>query len=735
MAQQPQQHGQMASRQGSVVNGPPSAGMGPSTGPQQAPPPGGSATSQQNLNQIVLEYLNKKGYSKTEATLRRESAHHDDNGRPLVKRAEDAGGKQYEKAYALLLTYVEDSLEVYRPELVRLLWPIFVHSVLSLAADFYPEDCKQFSTRYGSRFEREHPDEVRQLNTVTLPEHVQASHIGKIFRGNKYRLTMTTMAYSMLTQFLEARESDGGSVLMKLIEAHMHIVTVDRAVAGVERSLAAMMARKGGDYDMPGEDEGIPGHNPGSANTDRNAPNVLARLALGPLPMDPDAMEDIRADLQDEDARDPPKPGQNSLVEEFEQRIKQEPTEDAPTREQVPLPPPIARDIAMEVQKIREHRDRFKIDPKTGGVGPGVSVCMYTFHNTHDSINCLDFSGDLMLVAAGTAQSYVRIWSLDGNPIPNTADANDANTKPSSSRRLVGHSGPIFGVAFSPAAAKPSSSSVSTGPRYLLSCSADKTIRLWSCDTWTCLVAYRGHDAPVWDIRWGPQGHYFLTGGHDKVARLWSTEHIAALRMFVGHDSDVDKVAFHPNGLYVFTAGDKNVRMWDINRGTAVRMFTGHTGNITAIECSPNGKLLASADDQGSIILWDLDKGARIKRMRGHGKGGIWTLSFSVESSVLTSGGADLTVRVWDVVQKAAEASSDGAMVKPEAGVSAASAAAVAGAAVTNAVKDKQKGRKEVVVTPDQISAFPTKKSPVYKVTFTRGNLLLAGSAYLPETN
>lgn len=171
---------------------------------------------------------------------------------------------------------------------------------------------------------------------------------------------------------------------MKLIEAHMHIVTVDRAVAGVERSLAAMMARKGGDYDMPGEDEGIPGHNPGSANTDRNAPNVLARLALGPLPMDPDAMEDIRADLQDEDARDPPKPGQNSLVEEFEQRIKQEPTEDAPTREQVPLPPPIARDIAMEVQKIREHRDRFKIDPKTGGVGPGVSVCMYTFHNTHD---------------------------------------------------------------------------------------------------------------------------------------------------------------------------------------------------------------------------------------------------------------------------------------------------------------------------------------------------------------
>lgn len=339
----------------------------------------------------------------------------------------------------------------------------------------------------------------------------------------------------------------------------------------------------------------------------------------------------------------------------------------------------------------------------------------------------------MLLVAAGTQQSYIRVWSLDGNPIPNIGtDANDPNAKPSNSRRLIGHSGPVFAVAFSPATAKPYPDSPSTGPRYLLSSSADKTIRLWSCDTWTCLVAYRGHDAPVWDVRWGPQGHYFLSGGHDKVARLWSTEHIAALRLFVGHDSDVDVVGFHPNGLYVFTAGDKNVRMWDINRGTAVRMFTGHTGNITALECSPSGKILASADDQGSIILWDLEKGARIKRMRGHAKGGIWSLSFSVESSVLTSAGADLTVRVWDVLHKPSAASADGAQAKPEP---SASAAAVAGAAVTNAVKDKQKGRKEVVVTPDQISAFPTKKSPVYKVVFSRGNLVVTGSAYLPETN
>lgn len=43
----------------------------------------------------------------------------------------------------------------------------------------------------------------------------------------------------------------------------------------------------------------------------------------------------------------------------------------------------------------------------------------------------------------------------------------------------------------------------------------------------------------------------------------------------------------------------------------------------------------------------------------------------------------------------------------------------------------KKKG-KDVVVTPDQISAFPTKKSPVYKVKFTNMNLIISGGAYLP---
>jgi transcription initiation factor TFIID subunit 5 len=264
------------------------------------------------------------------------------------------------------------------------------------------------------------------------------------------------------------------------------------------------------------------------------------------------------------------------------------------------------------------------------------------FHHTiltNTRLHCLDFSKDTELVAGGFAESYVRVWSVKGTPLESIIPSENQPTAPKS-RRLIGHSGPVYGVSFSP------------DKKYLLSCSEDKSARLWSMDTYTALVVYKGHDAPVWDVAFGPFGHYFVTGSYDHTARLWSCDHIYPLRIFAGHLSDVDTVTWHPNTAYLFTgSSDKTVRMWDINTGDSVRLFSGHTAPITAVAASPNGKYFASAGDDGLISIWDINTGKRLKAMCGHGKTGIYSLSFSQESNVLISGGADMTVRCWDVLR------------------------------------------------------------------------------------
>ncbi len=271
-----------------------------------------------------------------------------------------------------------------QPDLRRLLWPVFVYSFLNIVSDYYPRESCNFFNTFKEFFEREHEADLRALEPISLPEHVLTNDIAKIYQGAKYRVTMSSTAFYNLCQFLESKEKEGGTVIISILASCLNIVTVERA-ADDQHGLAKLVERARTVEDFPAEDEGIPGHNPGSANLDLNAGfTVLTKLKLGPLPMEPDLIGDVRADLESEDAVNPPGDGQNSLEQHFEQHIKREESEDAPNRTEIPLPQSVARDVAMEVQKVKENRDRFKIEGRTGGVGPGVSVTMFTFHNTFD---------------------------------------------------------------------------------------------------------------------------------------------------------------------------------------------------------------------------------------------------------------------------------------------------------------------------------------------------------------
>lgn len=133
------------------------------------------------------------------------------------------------------------------------------------------------------------------------------------------------------------------------------------------------------------------------------------------------------------------------------------------------------------------------------------------------------------------------------------------------------------------------------------------SVRLWSLHAWKCIVCYRGHIYPVWDVQFSPHGYYFATASHDRTARLWATDHYSPLRLFNGHLSSVDVrishivyiselfrlltiillqcVQFHPNSNYVVTgSSDRTVRMWDCVTGNQVRILTGHKVNVFSFD-------------------------------------------------------------------------------------------------------------------------------------------------------
>lgn len=684
----------------------------------------------------VTDYLLKRGFLRTEAVFRRETKNLDANGRPIHSKADDHGPRKFLIAFDAFKNWVDNCLDIYKFELEKLLWPCFVYSYLELVQDGQHDEASKFANKVANLFDIYHGDDLRALQTIQNKQQVDAHPTIRLYLQHKYKIPLSEHIEAQLWSFLNRYHDEGGNVIADILNRFCSIEKISRGPINPFSFEAIYRRGQGLDVDDPDAQEGIPGVFTGISNRDILESN--AALKLGPMPMEQELREDVRAELEEVDSRNPPPDGKLSLVDEFDRVIKREESADGPSRADVPLPASRARDVIVEMQKIRENRDRFRIEGRTDGVGPAVSVCMFTFHNSLGAYTCIDFSQDQMLVATGTEDSYIRVWSLDGKPL-STKLPSEKDLKVNN-RKLIGHSGRVYSVHFSNAVSATSFDMWSdndarpdVGPKFLLSSAADGHVRLWSLETWSCLCIYKSHRGPVLKALWGPHGHYFASAGWDKTVRVWSQEKASPVRMLVGHDTSISALTWHPNGTLLLSASDeidKSIRLWNIVTGECVRMFNGHADYISAMTVAPNGKIFASADTGGTIYLWDIDKGAPIKRSRGHRPGGIWSLSFSVESNVLVSGGADCSIRIWDVKadvksssEKTVGGTNQGDNVGPEGVSSSAGQTSTTG----------KKKVKELTITQDQISCFPTKRTPVVYCEFTRMNLIVAGGWYDPE--
>ena len=472
---------------------------------------------------------------------------------------------------------------------------------------------KAFIERHAPEHEDIHEHDIQIFRSLMLPAHIYENELAKLYRTNKYRLRLSKISFDLMLHLLQENETGGGKTIIRIINQYLAIQTT-----------TSTPSRLAGGEELLPEREGIEGH-----GTSHFADFNKQPVHLGRLPMDQEALKEIEAELQAEDRESSREDGK-SLAETFAAIKREDDGQDSPLREAIPLPPTRGVDVMAEVEVVKDLQKRLHLGPRASQ----PSVCLYTFHHTGDGLNCVDFSEDGSMMATGFAESYVKVWSLKGDAL------SGVDGKPAtSSRKMVSHSGPVYAVDFSP------------DSRYLISCSEDRSARLWSLDTFTSLVAYKGHNQPVWDVAFGPFGHYFATASHDSTARLWSCDHIYPLRIFAGHLSDVNCVTFHPNSAYVATgSSDKTCRLWDVQRGSAVRVFTGHTAPVTTVAVSPDGKHLASAADDSLIYVWDIASGRPLRKFRGHAPGSsIYSLSFSKEGSLLLSGGSDNTVRSWDI--------------------------------------------------------------------------------------
>ena len=120
-------------------------------------------------------------------------------------------------------------------------------------------------------------------------------------------------------------------------------------------------------------------------------------------------------------------------------------------------------------------------------------------------------------------------------------------------------------------------------------------------------------------------------------------------RKLEGHAKDkvVAAVAISPDGrLLASAAQDGYVIVWELGTGKALRKLEGVGDQAYAVAFSPDGSLLAAAGMGTDIKLWKVGSWQELATLKGH-KESVPCLAFSPDGTLLASGGYDGTVRLW----------------------------------------------------------------------------------------
>ncbi|CAL4074885.1 unnamed protein product, partial [Meganyctiphanes norvegica] len=650
----------------------------------------------------VLQFLKKNGLRGTEELLRRESQFFEEVEDPkpfggpresfnvLSTYKNEGDPAEYEDAYKSLQSFVDKSLDAYKHEASLVLYPVFVHMYLELVYNEHSEMAKSFCEKFGHVQEDYYQEDIIKLAAVMTRDHMNGYQIMDTFRASQFTVRMSRDSYSNLKRYLSER---GIGPVPRIIQNNAFFILYNGAPSignGYREALGSFEC----------------------VNKAKMFYGLLKEIEL------PNVAIEEEEEGEGEDKPKKKKPKKDAL----QKSKKNDPN--APSTNRIPLPE--LRDVDI-IEKGKIMRDSLKRVTLSKDMLP--SICFYTFLNAVGNVTCCDISDDSSLLANGTSDSQVRVHSITpaklramksvDNLEDIDKDADDVLVRMMDERTaetvkvLQGHSGPVNSCSFSP------------DRSLLLTAGEDGTIRLWSLQTWTCLVSYKGHVFPVWSVRFSPHGYYFASGGGDRTARLWTTDQHQPLRIFSGHFSDVDIVDFHPNSNYIASgSSDRSVRVWDNLNGNCVRVLTGHKGSIFCLAFSPCGRYLSSSGADKRVLVWDLAQGNLLAEMSHHQET-VYAVAFSRESNMLASGGMDNLVCLWDFAKVLEDNHEDGEVnisQQPQQQQQQQQQSPMA----TGGSGSSTEGKRESLL----LRAFPTKNTPVLGLHFTRRNVLLATGPY-----
>merc|ERR1711907_554538 len=224
------------------------------------------------------------------------------------------------------------------------------------------------------------------------------------------------------------------------------------------------------------------------------------------------------------------------------------------------------------------------------------SCCLVRLHTPYSTMTenllhlrgTLKAHGDWVTSIATTPESPDMIisGSRDKSIIQWRLTKDDPTSYGVPQRSLTGHSHFVSDVV------------LSSDGQFALSCSWDRSLRLWELETGNTTRTFNSHTGDVLSVAFSSDNRQIVSGSRDKTLKLWNT--LAECKYTItedGHTEWVSCVRFSSGSqspLIVSGGWDKLVKVWSLSHCKLKCDLKGHTGYINTVTVSPDGSLCAS---------------------------------------------------------------------------------------------------------------------------------------------
>lgn len=229
-----------------------------------------------------------------------------------------------------------------------------------------------------------------------------------------------------------------------------------------------------------------------------------------------------------------------------------------------------------------------------------ASAAMLDTVKAHDgAIWTLQVHPDGRSVVSGSADKSAKFWNFE------VVQEEIPGTKRTSPRLKLVHtrtlkvSDDILSLKFSP------------DSRLLAVALLDNTVKVFFNDSLKLFLNLYGHKLPVLNMDISFDSKLIVTCSADKNVRLWGLDFGDCHKAFFAHQDSILQVAFvahnqDGNGHHFFsTSKDRTIKYWDGDKFEQIQRLDGHHGEIWALAVSRTGHFIVSASHDKSIRVWE----------------------------------------------------------------------------------------------------------------------------------